>query len=268
MSTLTYKDQTIEQRDDDGMVSLTQMAKANGVDVNHWRVLKSTEAYISSLERTTGIPANDVFVSKAGNPENGGGTWAHYLLALDFGRWISADFAIWCDQHIHRLITTGKTELEANRQSLEAAIAPKPKLSEIRQAARMFRDAFGDSYYQRYLQQMVSRHYPPLAGSAPAPQETASLPGEALLTPTQIAADLGWWSKSNPSAADPRRVNKLLAELGYQEQIGGRWSATEKALSANLCDRKPVDTNSRTQRDQLLWSADILAVLREHSQAA
>jgi hypothetical protein len=60
------------------------------------------------------------------------------------------------------------------------------------------------------------------------------------------------------------QVNKLLSGLGYQEKIQGQWSATKKAIAANLCDRKPVDTNSRTQKDQLLWSADIALVLKEH----
>ncbi|MEO1006385.1 MAG: transcriptional regulator, partial [Cyanobacteria bacterium J06638_38] len=82
-------------------------------------------------------------------------------------------------------------------------------------------------------------------------------------TPTQLAAELGVkYSTGNPN---PRKVNSLLEQLGYQVKIQGQWSATEKAIAAKLCDRKPVDTNSRTQKDQLLWSEDVIAVLSEHS---
>jgi hypothetical protein len=59
-------------------------------------------------------------------------------------------------------------------------------------------------------------------------------------------------------------VNKLLAELGYQTKIDGTWSATDKAIGLNLCDRKPVDTGSPSQKDQLMWSVDIVAILQEH----
>jgi hypothetical protein len=29
--------------------------------------------------------------------------------------------------------------------------------------------------------------------------------------------------------------------------------------------RKPVDTGSRSQEDQLMWSIDVVAILQEHS---
>jgi hypothetical protein len=160
--------------------------------------------------------------------------------------------------------------LEADRQQLERQLLPSPTMKQIAECARTLKAAgISKAFIERVTVQNIKKHYPQLLPESPKPEEMASLPtAKALLTPTQIAVSLSWWSKTNEKAADPRRVNKLLAELGYQEQIGGRWSATEKALSANLCDRKPVDTNSRTQKDQLLWSADILAVLREHSEAA
>jgi hypothetical protein len=47
---LTYKDQEIQQRDRDGYVNLTQMAKANEVEVSNWLRLDSSKAYIEALE--------------------------------------------------------------------------------------------------------------------------------------------------------------------------------------------------------------------------
>jgi hypothetical protein len=101
-------------------------------------------------------------------------------------------------------------------------------------------------------------------GVGASPNEFASLPtANALLTPTKIAAELGWLNgKGNPS---PQLVNKKLAELGYQIKVGDMWSATDKATNADLCDRKPVETGSKTQKDQLLWSAKVIDILSEHS---
>lgn len=98
----------------------------------------------------------------------------------------------------------------------------------------------------------------------PAPEELASLPtAKALLTPTQIADRLDLNYKTGKP--NPQAVNKLLEDLGYQTKIDGTWSATDKAIELNLCDRKPIETESRTQKDQLLWSIDIIAILQEYT---
>jgi hypothetical protein len=157
---------------------------------------------------------------------------------------------------------TSKT-LEDDRLHLEKTIAPKPKLSEIKQATKMYEARYGKAYGDRYHDQMMAKHYPALMGSTPEPAEKASLvTAKALLTPTKIAEKLGVLHKTG--SGNGSKINSMLVELGYQESIGGRWSATDKAINANLVDRKPVDTNSRSQKDQLLWSADVIAILQEH----
>lgn len=156
-----------------------------------------------------------------------------------------------------------KSEVEQNREKLELALLPKPEIEQIDLMATIFGRRFGKAYEQRYLVQQVGKHYPQLAGDKPERSEVESLPtAKALLIPTQIAAELHWINRAgNP---DARRVNWYLQKLGYQRKIAGRWSATDKAINADLCDRKPVDTNSRTQKDQLLWSADVIDILKEH----
>lgn len=42
--------------------------------------------------------------TKAGSPENGGGTWLHPKLAILFARWLDVDFAIWCDEQIDGIV--------------------------------------------------------------------------------------------------------------------------------------------------------------------
>lgn len=42
--------------------------------------------------------------TKAGNPQNGGGTWLHPKLAVRFAQWLDVRFAIWCDMQIDSLI--------------------------------------------------------------------------------------------------------------------------------------------------------------------
>lgn len=153
-------------------------------------------------------------------------------------------------------------------EKLERQFLPDVPVKAIEEAAAAFGKRFGVSYEQRFFAQNIAKFHPYFAIPLVAPEESASLPtAKALLTPTQIAEQLGLFCKSNPNAGDARRANKLLEQLGYQENIAGRWSGTQKAINLNLCDRKPVETGSRTQKDQLLWSGDILAILQEHTVA-
>jgi hypothetical protein len=52
-----------------------------------------------------------LIVKKGNSQDFEQGTWAHPLLALNFGRWISPEFAIWCDKHIRTLLETGSVSL-------------------------------------------------------------------------------------------------------------------------------------------------------------
>jgi hypothetical protein len=46
------------------------------------------------------IKSTGLVVTKSGGPEAGGGTWLHPKLAVAFARWLSSEFAIWCDTQI------------------------------------------------------------------------------------------------------------------------------------------------------------------------
>jgi hypothetical protein len=264
MGILIYNGQDIEQRDTDGMVNLTDMAKANDVLIGDWKARKTTDRYIAQLSSDMAIPITNILTS-----DKQDGTWAHPLLAIEFGRWISPAFAIWCDLHIQRLVATGSTSLDSDRQNLERALAPEITYLGVREQDKVLRQlGFPKEYRQRLGIQLLERINPSMLPEKPQPQEMASLPtAKALLTPTQIGEALGWYCKSNQSKGDARRVNSKLAELGYQESISGRWSATKRAIDAGLVDRKPVNTDSRTQKDQLLWGADILPILQEYTGA-
>jgi Ni,Fe-hydrogenase I large subunit len=151
MLILTWNGQSIEQRDTDGMVNLTQMAQANSTNVANWSRLDVTTGYIRQLASSMQICIDDIFVTKPGSPENGGGTWAHYLLAIEFGRWISPAFAIWCDRHIHRLVTTGSTSIKSNREHLEKSAVERPTMKQIEQAGKVYGRLYGKAYEQQYI---------------------------------------------------------------------------------------------------------------------
>lgn len=154
-------------------------------------------------------------------------------------------------------------EFSVHKDKLERQFMPTPTPKGLKEFHGLHKLMHGKAYADRWLQAKMKEYYPEYIGLPPAPEELPSLPVQSLLTPTEIAKELGiTYSTGNPN---PQWVNKKLEKLGYQEKIGGQWSATPKA--AELCDRKPVDTNSRTQKDQLVWSANIIPILQEYVTA-
>ena len=94
-----YNNQVITRRND-GFVNLTQMCQANGKRLDHWKALKATNAYIAELQ--VNYPESRVVYSEEGV---NGGTWGHPSLAINLARWISPEFAVWCDGHIFNLMS-------------------------------------------------------------------------------------------------------------------------------------------------------------------
>ncbi|WPP46627.1 KilA-N domain-containing protein [Pseudomonas sp. AN-1] len=93
----------------DGWLHATEIAEQFGKRVNDWASLSSTASYIEALARNlntgkSGIySASDFIKTKRGKH---GGTWLHPKLAVAFARWLSDDFAVWCDLQIDDLLRT------------------------------------------------------------------------------------------------------------------------------------------------------------------
>ena len=110
-----YNGQTIQKRDSDGYINLTQMCQANGKRIDKYLKSKRTQEYIESLERSPQMGGSPLESVKGGDSrELTQGTWGHPLIAIDLARWISADFAVWCDAHIFNLMESGSTSLEVD----------------------------------------------------------------------------------------------------------------------------------------------------------
>jgi len=150
-----------------------------------------------------------------------------------------------------------------NPTALPSADAAMP-IGTITEACDALGKYFGPAYAESALILNLRRHHPMLALPPVQAQDRTSLSSaDALLTPTDIARELGLsYGTGNPN---PRAANALLKQLGYQVKLSGDWQPTEKGKP--FCTRKPVDTNSRSDKSQLMWFSSILGEL-EGSKAA
>lgn len=106
------------QKGDSVMVNATEMAKPFGKLAKDWLSNKSTKEFLSTLSAVRTIPLTDlVEIKQGGNSEQG--TWMHEDVAMEFARWLSPAFAIWCNDRIKELLQYGMT---ATQPTLEQMI--------------------------------------------------------------------------------------------------------------------------------------------------
>jgi phage regulator Rha-like protein len=255
---------------DDGVLVIDSRLVAQGLGIDHHNFMQTISKHKGQAESAFGILLFETEALKGrGQPEkycllNEGQSTFYMTLSRNTPPVVRLKAGlVKAFFDAKRQLEDRSNTVESDRQNLENQFAPKPTQKEIRASYGMWKAAYGKPYADRWLGQMHQRYYPNLIGEAPQPQEMASLAtAKALLTPTKIAEELGILHSTGSGNA--AKVNSLLVQFGYQISEGGKWSATDKAIAGGLCDRKPVDTNSRSQKDQLLWSASMIRVLQDH----
>jgi hypothetical protein len=86
----------------DGWINATEIAKREDRRLDKWISTQETQDYIRALGHHLNTPEKgDLIKTQRGRS---GGTWLHPKLAVAFARWLSADFAVWCDLHIDALL--------------------------------------------------------------------------------------------------------------------------------------------------------------------
>lgn len=125
------------------MINATEMAKVFGKRPGKWLELPSSKKFLTTLKA---IRKSDRLIIT----ENGVGTWMHEDVALEFARWLSPSFAIWCNDRIKELLQTGSTSLKVPKTFAEALrlaadqqeqIESQKKLIEEQKPKVLFTDA-------------------------------------------------------------------------------------------------------------------------------
>lgn len=113
------------------MINATQMAKPFGKRPVDWLQNQQAKDFIKALAEVRNSTSADlVRVTKGGNDKNAQGTWMHEDVALEFARWLSPQFAIWCNDRIKELFKEGvvkaqRTEERRKRLATEKE-TPRP----------------------------------------------------------------------------------------------------------------------------------------------
>lgn len=88
------------------MVNATQMAKPFVKRPAKWLELPSTKEFLAKLIAIRKSDTDMVVTESggaSGGKKGGGGTWMHEDVSIEFARWLSPEFAIWCNDRIKEL---------------------------------------------------------------------------------------------------------------------------------------------------------------------
>lgn len=112
-NSVTFKNQNGEI-----FVNATEMAKPFGKRVNNFLRSDQTIEFLQVLENEHCANSRNA-VNQLVTVINGGlnpGTWLHEDVALEFARWLSPTFSLWCNRKIKELLQTGQTSLSTGYQ--------------------------------------------------------------------------------------------------------------------------------------------------------
>jgi hypothetical protein len=96
-------------------INATAIAKQFGKRTENYLRTGETKAYIAALQKYLFPCENSVtlkrvteqnqlvIVKQGGSPEEQG-SWLHPKLTIHFARWLSPDFAVWCDLQIEKIL--------------------------------------------------------------------------------------------------------------------------------------------------------------------
>lgn len=209
------------------MVNATEMAKPFGKRPSKWLELPSTKEFLAKLAEVRKSDNGFVTTIRGGNDRSAQGTWLHEDVALEFARWLSPSFAIWCNDRIKELMRYGMTATPSTIDALlndpdtmiRTLQALKSEREKVAQANRRIatltdqRDCF-HSENQR-LQRLHTGYIKTIERQAPLVEYANNvLNSESTYTTTQIAKELGM---------SAQLLNRLLHAYGVQFKQSGQW---------------------------------------------
>lgn len=113
LQVFSYKGSNVTFSNENGMwVNATEMAKPFDKFPYDWLRLQSSKDFLSALVSIRGFNYEDGGINYEESSQfiktiegRNGGTWFHEDVAIEFARWLSPLFAIWCNDRIKEILT-------------------------------------------------------------------------------------------------------------------------------------------------------------------
>lgn len=222
------------------MINATQMAKPFSKRPAKWLELPSTKEFLSALQT---IRFSDSLIQTIEGKN--GGTWFHEDVALEFARWLSPQFAIWCNDRIKELMRYGMT---ATTQTIDSILADPENaiklLTALKDERRKVKDLeVRNKDYEVQHRKLLKENFKQmerLEAQAPKVEYADNiLLSERTYTTTEIARLL------NMSAC---KLNRLLSEKGVLYRQQNQWLLSPAFQTKGYITTKALCYNKKDGR--------------------
>ena len=186
------------------MVNATEMAKSFGKTTKDWLRTNASSEFVRQI-----CPSQLVVVKKGNSNEFEQGTWMHEDVALEFARWLSPAFAIWCNDRIKELLKYGMT---ATQPTLDEMVN-NPDLV-IRMATQLKQEREEKARLEAENKRIIEE-------TAPAVTFTQAVSGSAS---SCLIGELAKLIDQNGYPMGEKRLFKWLRENGYLGTKGERYN--------------------------------------------
>jgi hypothetical protein len=103
---------TIDHREEDGYINVTNLCKAGNKKFYGWHRLDKTKAFLRLLSAEAHICASALIkTNKGGNNKNQQFTWVHPQIAINIAQWISPAFDLKVSGWVYEIMMTGKVDI-------------------------------------------------------------------------------------------------------------------------------------------------------------
>lgn len=221
------------------MLNATQMAKSFGKRPVDFLKLDQTKEFLAEFSKVKKITLADLVIVKKGG--NDSGTWMHEDIALEFARWLSPMFAIWCNDRIKELLRFGLTATE--EMLLKAATDPgfvlamMEHIKESREKNRLLEDKNKELEAQAEQNASKVQFYDNL-------QEIRQKDEAGKIhNVSKIARELGM---------SPAGLNRLLIKKGVAIKIDGSWYVAQRYKDSGYAVERKAMTQRLNEDDEMV----------------
>ncbi|MGV4529326.1 KilA-N domain-containing protein [Ornithobacterium rhinotracheale] len=199
---------TFRGENDEVFVNATEMAKPFRKQPIFWLKNQNTQEFLTALSKLRILSLTDlVIVSRGGNDS---GTWFHEDVALEFARWLSPAFAIWCNDRIKEIIKFG---FSATPEKLEELVVNPEMVIELASALKKVREE--KAMLEKKLNENPIRF---LSNHLQKKENTLSAKAVALYSLlTELSRDKKYFECSDVYASKKLKISRKTIRVAREE---------------------------------------------------
>jgi hypothetical protein len=129
---------TIEHREEDGYINVTNLCKAGGKLYKNWKKTQKTKDFLQVL--STSVPnGTDLLIkTESGGLNENRGTWVHPQVAINIAQWISPQFDVKVSGWVYEIMMAGKVDITNTTSFIQLQQENKDKQIKIQYLTKKY----------------------------------------------------------------------------------------------------------------------------------